>query len=294
MHSVPCRPQRPPRPDQGVVLDGLGEDQVTSGPQHPPGLGQDPIRFLEVVEHVDAPDQTDTAIGQRQAGAVGNGNGRLAQCLGRTVLVVLDADGPEAGRPHPAEPVAAAAPEVEDRPVLAVIPQVTLQPRVERLVDVGRRVLPGPGRKRRQGRPAASSSRTRAVASTIPARPAAPKTAPTHSAGPGSASAGSSGVRVVTGLSSVATQAAGGPRPGGGHSAGCAAAGDGVARMTSNAAAPRSRVVRMVITAQTILPGFRTVTRRSPTIASGREPLPHRSGRNDRCVSMAEGKREIR
>ena len=271
---------------------------MTSGPKHPPGLGQDPIGFLEVMEHVDAPDETDAAVGHGQSGTVGDGHRRLPQRLGGAVLVVLDADGPQPGRLHAAEPVAAAAPQVEDWPVPPEIPQVALQPRVERLVDVGGGVLPGPGGQRRHRRSSGTSSRTRAVANAIPARPAAPKTAPTHSAGPGSDSAGASTDRVVTGASSVSTQAVGGPRPGGGHSAGCAAAGDAIARPTSNTAAPVSRDVRMVITAQTNLSGFRTSMRRSPLhrLRPGAAPAPAgaRSGRNHGCVSLAERMREIR
>lgn len=118
-------------------------------PQHPAYFGQDPGGLLEVVEHVDAPHEAHTGVGQRQAGGVGYRHRRLQQRLSGTVLVVLYPDGIEAGGTHPAQPVAPAASHVEDGPVAPEVPQVPLQPLVEGLVDIGRGMLARTGRQSR-------------------------------------------------------------------------------------------------------------------------------------------------
>ncbi len=164
MHPVPGRPQGPTGPYQGVVLDRLGQDQVAARAQDPTGLGEHPFRLLQVVEHVDAPHQADAGVGQWEGCAVGHRHRRLPQRLGRAGLVVLDADGAQAGGAHPPQPVAPTTTQVEHRALTAQFPQVTLEPGVERLVEVGGCVLAGPGR---QGRHPCSSdvdARGRALA----------------------------------------------------------------------------------------------------------------------------------
>lgn len=96
MHPVPCGPQAAPGPDEGVVLHRFGQNEMAAGPQHPADLAQHAVGLLEVMEHVDAPHQTDAGIGKRQLGAVGDRHRRLAKGLGGAVLVVLDADRAQA------------------------------------------------------------------------------------------------------------------------------------------------------------------------------------------------------
>ncbi len=264
VHAVPGRPQGPPGPDQGVVLDRLGQDQVAARAQDPTGLGQHPFRLLQVVEHVDAPHQADAGGGQRQSGAVGHRHRRLAQRLGGAGLVSLDADGPQAAGTHPAQPVAPTTTQVEHRALTAQFPEVALEPGVERLVEVGGCVLAGPGRPGRHPCSSGSGTRTRTLAKTIPARPETPNATPTHSAAPGSWVAGWPGAGEVVVLPpSGSTQAVGGPSPGREQVAGWAPAGDGTVNSTSNADAPTSRNatrasrdVRMETTSQTNLHGL--------------------------------------
>jgi len=75
---------------------------VTSGSQDPANLAQHPFGVLEVMEHMDAPDQADARVRDGQQGAVGDRDGGLAERLGGPISVVLDPDRTKTGRPHPA------------------------------------------------------------------------------------------------------------------------------------------------------------------------------------------------
>lgn len=148
MHPVPGRPQRAPHPDQGVVLDGLGQHQVAPRAQHPADLGQHLLGVLQVVQHVDAPHQAHAGVGQGQGGPVGHRHRGLGQGVGGAGLVVLDADGIEAPGAHAPQPVAPATAQVEHGPGAAQAPEMSLEPGVQGLVVVGGRV---PARARGQG-----------------------------------------------------------------------------------------------------------------------------------------------
>lgn len=264
MDSVPRRPEGAPGPDEGVVLDRLGQDQVPARPQDPAGLGQHPIGLFEVVEHVDAPHQADAGVGERQGGPVGHGHRRLGQRFRGAFLVVFDPDRAQAGGPHPSQPVPPATAQIEHGAVAPQRPEMTFQPQVQRLVDIGGGMLAGARRKHGHRWSSACGSPIRPLANTIPPRPATPKTAPTHRAGPGSFSfVGACRARVEDGPPFAgATHAVGGPSPGvdgqvSGGPAGCAPAGSAMAKPASNAAAATvSRDVRMLTTTQSNLQGL--------------------------------------
>ncbi|HVL28280.1 MAG TPA: YfhO family protein, partial [Acidimicrobiales bacterium] len=61
-NAVPLGADAAADADDGVVLDGLGEDEVAAGAEDPPNLGQDPDGVIEVVKHVDAPHQADGGV----------------------------------------------------------------------------------------------------------------------------------------------------------------------------------------------------------------------------------------
>jgi len=277
VHAVPGRPQGAPRPDQGVVLHRLGQHEVAARPQDPPHLGQHPGRLLQMVQDVDAPHQADTGVGQGQAGAVGHRYRRLGEGLGGAVPVVLDPDRLQAGGAHPPQPVPPAATEVQDRARAPELPQMTFEPRVEGLVDIGCRVLPRARRQDGHSPSPVPPSSTRAQAKPMPASPETPKTTPIHRAGPGSAGGGASGATVVVELPSV-TQAVGGARPGGAHAGAWAyaAAGAPGPRRRNAATAPATRIVRTVTTSQTNLPAL-----------PGLQSLPLTAAHPDRSRSCA-------
>jgi uncharacterized protein (DUF2249 family) len=70
--AVPPRPDPAADPDTWVVLDGLGEDEVTPWLEDASDLPQDAERVGQVVEHVDAPHQPEGPRAQGEVGAVGH------------------------------------------------------------------------------------------------------------------------------------------------------------------------------------------------------------------------------
>ncbi len=61
-HAVPLGADAPADTDDGVVLDGLGEDEVPARAEGAADLGEDPDGVVEVVEDVDAPHETERGV----------------------------------------------------------------------------------------------------------------------------------------------------------------------------------------------------------------------------------------
>ncbi|MDQ4134188.1 MAG: hypothetical protein M3179_13535, partial [Actinomycetota bacterium] len=77
MHAVPLGAHAAAEPDERVVLHRLRQDEVPSGAEHPPDLGQDALGLLEVMQDVDAPDQGHRPVAQGEVGTVGYRGRRL-------------------------------------------------------------------------------------------------------------------------------------------------------------------------------------------------------------------------
>jgi len=61
-HAVPLRADPAADADDGVVLDGFGQDEVPAGAEDAADLGEDPDRVLQVVKHVDAPNEAERGV----------------------------------------------------------------------------------------------------------------------------------------------------------------------------------------------------------------------------------------
>lgn len=61
-HAVPLGADTAADADDGVVLDGLGQDEVAAGTEGAADFGEDPDRVIQVVKHVDAPHHAEGGV----------------------------------------------------------------------------------------------------------------------------------------------------------------------------------------------------------------------------------------